>query len=82
MATAATSLSSQSMLMAQAGAGEIEREGSFRGPDTACFSLLLIPFTSQRPAGLGQSRVQEQLEEGGWDRAPREGALGPRRGAT
>lgn len=84
MVTAATSLSSQSVLLAQAGEGGGNRaQGKLLGPDTTCFSLLLVPFTSQQGlAGRGRAEAREQLEGGGWDRAPREGALRPRREGT
>lgn len=82
MAAAATPLSSQSMLMAQAGIGGDNRAGGRLLRPRHCL-LLPSPHSPHFPAEPGwpgaEQRSQEQLEGGGRrDRAPREGALGPR----
>lgn len=80
MPTAATPLSSQSMPMAQAG-GRSGNTGRGEAPEAQ--TLLASPFTpfpssvpSRAWLAWGRAEAQEQLEGGGWDRAPR--GRGPR----
>jgi len=79
MATAATPLSSQSMLMAQAGGGGGNKG---RGEAPEAQTLLASPFSpfpslpSRAWLAWGRAEAQEQLEGGVWDRAPR--GRGPR----
>ena len=79
----ASPLSSQSMLLAQTG-GRGENRGWGEVPEAQ--TLLASPFSlfpslpSRSWLALGKTEAQGQLEGGGWDRASRGTALGPRPG--
>lgn len=78
MPTAEAPRSSRAMLK-QGEGGHGEREAP-EAPTLLASSPHSCPFSAQPgyPAGLGRAKAQEQWREVDGDRAPREGALGPR----